>query len=44
MKLQGRSYGTKEEYEMRKTLFAGIDREIINWNADKSKTHQLAHN
>ena len=42
--LYGKSYATKEEFEMRKALFADVHDKIEAWNADETKTHKLSHN
>jgi hypothetical protein len=40
----GKSYGTQEEYDLRKQIFSEIDTKIEIWNSDSTKTHKLIHN
>ena len=42
--VNGLSYGTKEEFEFRKSLFAESDRVIVESNANPDNTFVLGHN
>jgi len=39
----GKSYATREEYEMRKSVFVERDKFINEWNS-RGETHTLGHN
>jgi len=40
----GLNYGTKEEFNFRKSLYEQVDKEITTHNADEKETSTMAHN
>ena len=40
----GKSYATKEEYNLRLSIYQKNDKVINEWNSKDTKTHTLAHN
>lgn len=44
MSAHQKSYGTRDEFEFRRSLFSKLDVQIQEWNARENETHKLGHN